>query len=266
MNITVLPSLNYAHGTHAVLSKKYHKTSKPTLNELKTAIGRYFNLIDTLNISDENKAKGKERLGQFLKNVEIINKINPEFAHASAEHKLYVLDDFKQYHNISTNLTGYFKEAFYGSFNLGIVGGSGVLRNSQPCQKDLIWLIKNMGIKTIVNLRKEYKYWEGYNKSDEEAISKKLGIECKNFLLEDNDNPPPSKIEIEEVLNFIDACKKPVMIHCAAGRGRTGIVAAAYRITRQGWKSKDAITEAMHYGFDPDKNPNQVKLIRSFSS
>lgn len=82
--------------------------------------------------------------------------------------------------------------------------------------------------------------------------------------LDDTDDPPPSKALIQTALNAIKTAKKPVMIHCAAGLGRTGMVAAAYRLTKQGVPFDETIQDAVHYGFYPEERPNQTNVLGQF--
>jgi protein tyrosine/serine phosphatase len=77
-------------------------------------------------------------------------------------------------------------------------------------------------------------------------------------------DPPPSHEDIENVLKFLYPCPRPVMFHCAEGVSRTGIVAAAYQLTRKSMKWDDALKIAVYHGFDPSLNPNQMKVMKSF--
>lgn len=236
------------------------------LNEVKSKISAYFNLLNKLDIEEKYKEKGNDRLAQFLKNVDIISENNQDFALSLANHKLSVLQSFERHYKESSNLKGYFKDTYYGSFNIGVLSGDlQVIRDSQPSRKDFEWLIKKAGIKTVINLRTEEDYWQGFSKKDEERICKENGVKYKNFSLEDKDDPPPSKDQIEEVLKYIDSHEKPVLFHCALGKGRTGMTAAAYRLSKQKAGYDEVIKEAAHYGFDKEKNTNQAKVIKEFA-
>jgi hypothetical protein len=51
------------------------------------------------------------------------------------------------------------------------------------------------------------------------------------------------------ILDIIDEPENgPVFVHCRDGVDRTGTIAAIYRITREGWTLRDALTEAERRG------------------
>lgn len=60
-----------------------------------------------------------------------------------------------------------------------------------------------------------------------------------------------------DVLTFLrivtDKASQPVLVHCAQGSDRTGMMVAIYRIVVQGWSKDDALKEMVEggYGFHP---------------
>lgn len=104
--------------------------------------------------------------------------------------------------------------------------------------KQYEWLIKN-NIQSIVTVR-------------EFPLPKKW-LTHTSKLVENNDykfeyvkdyGVPTLKV-LDEIIDFIDYKinkeKKPVMIHCAAGKGRTGTILAAYLMKLEKLSSNDAI-------------------------
>ena len=114
-------------------------------------------------------------------------------------------------------------------------------RGGQPKDGGLQKL-KDLGVKTIVNLRGE----DDHSRAEgEEAQS--LGLHYYGISLPEFSRPKDA--EVERVLGIIDALEnQPVFIHCHHGRDRTGTIVACYRISHDGWTAEHAKDEAGRYG------------------
>jgi protein tyrosine phosphatase (PTP) superfamily phosphohydrolase (DUF442 family) len=75
------------------------------------------------------------------------------------------------------------------------------------------------------------------------------------------DNAHPSRAQVKQFLDFVRTTPGPVFVHCEAGKGRTGVMVAAYRMAIQGWSAADALKEAKQYGLSLY---NQKQFIRSY--
>ncbi|HEU4715044.1 MAG TPA: dual specificity protein phosphatase family protein [Pyrinomonadaceae bacterium] len=114
-------------------------------------------------------------------------------------------------------------------------------RGSQPTQ-DQMAALKAMGVKTIVDLRKDYV-------PEARQWANELGLNYFNIPLK------PSKAATKEQTEYFlslvnDPANGPVYVHCKGGRHRTGALTAAYRITHDGWTAEQAYDEMKKYDFN----------------
>jgi protein tyrosine/serine phosphatase len=118
---------------------------------------------------------------------------------------------------------------------------SQLYRGAQPLEGG-IQRLKQLGIKTIINLRGEDEETHA-ERSEAEA----LGLHYQSIPLPGFSRPPSEKVERAlEIIN--NPAYQPVFVHCHHGKDRTGVVIAAYRITHDGCPSKAAKAEAKRYG------------------
>lgn len=114
-------------------------------------------------------------------------------------------------------------------------------RGAQPTEEGFRRL-KELGIKTIINLRAEDEL--GF--SEKEAVER-LGLQYHNVALPGLSRPGDE--QVAQVMGIIEAPENgPVFIHCRRGSDRTGTIAAIYRISHEGWTAEQALAEAKRYG------------------
>ncbi len=138
----------------------------------------------------------------------------------------------------------------------GNLAGSGL-----PSSYDhLLWLIQN-NVKTIVTVREIPLPDPWFKKIDS------LNLILDSFFLKTDDYNAPTIDELYDVVGYIDDQikeNKPVVVHCAAGKGRTGTVLAAYLIKKDGLNAKDAIKKIRSLRSGSIQSEIQENTINSF--
>ncbi|HEX7179772.1 MAG TPA: dual specificity protein phosphatase 23 [Nitrososphaeraceae archaeon] len=109
-----------------------------------------------------------------------------------------------------------------------------------------MWLV-NHGIGTIVTVRELPLPLEWLSVDDIKASDSKGRTTKKlNYLhLRVEDYHSPSIEEMESTVKFIEneiEGKRAVLVHCAAGKGRTGTILGAYLLKKENLSAKEAIT------------------------
>ncbi len=124
-----------------------------------------------------------------------------------------------------------------GLSNIGRVA-PGILRGAQPAPEGYETL-RRMGIRTVVNLRLRH--------GEKEAVEA-AGMRSVEIPFDTMKSVDPAKVA--RVLDVMtDPRNRPLFVHCAQGKDRTGLVVAVYRIKVDGWSREEAEAEMDAFGF-----------------
>ena len=127
-----------------------------------------------------------------------------------------------------------------GIKNFGKVN-DGYYRGSQP-NKAQMAALKTMGVKTIIDLRRDYV-------PEERQWATETGLNYFNLPLKSHQRA--TNDQAKYFLSLVnDPVNLPVYVHCKGGRHRTGALTAVYRITRDGWTAEQAWEEMKKYDFN----------------
>jgi protein tyrosine phosphatase (PTP) superfamily phosphohydrolase (DUF442 family) len=118
---------------------------------------------------------------------------------------------------------------------------AGYFRGAQPDQAGFRAL-RALGVRTVVNLREAH--------SDATRAAPE-GIELVEIPLHAYlDSDPPTEDEVRAFFDVVlDPAKRPVFVHCAQGKDRTGTMSALYRMEVDGWSPDRAFAEMQSFGF-----------------
>jgi protein tyrosine phosphatase (PTP) superfamily phosphohydrolase (DUF442 family) len=134
---------------------------------------------------------------------------------------------------------------FHGNF--GVVDEDRVFRSAQPLD-GLPALIAEKRIRTVLNLRGGSDADPWY--SAEVAATKRLGIDFYDLPLVATVRP--TRTQLLTVLDLLDRCKYPLLIHCKSGSDRTGLVSGLYLLSRKGVAPEHAENAfSLYYGHVP---------------
>ena len=109
-----------------------------------------------------------------------------------------------------------------------------------------MWLVKH-GIGTIVTVREVPLPLQWLSLDEIKHLdSERTTINKINYLhLRVEDYHSPSIEEIESTVKFIEneiEAERPVLVHCAAGKGRTGTILGAFLLKKENLSADGAIT------------------------
>ena len=138
--------------------------------------------------------------------------------------------------------------------NLGVVDEGVLYRSAQP-KGDVLALIRAHQLGSIVNLRggKDTDDWY----AAEVEATRKAGIDF--FDLPMSAVRRPSRRELLVLLDMLDRCQYPLLVHCKSGSDRTGLVAVLYLMYRKGEPPERALGAfSLAYGHIPLLGPERL--------
>ena len=161
---------------------------------------------------------------------------------------------------VATGATAAIYVRYFGApKRFAVVQADVLYRSAQPTTGQISHLIDEIGLRTVLIVR------EGSSKRipNEVSYASGRGIDVVHIPVKSRQPVPDD--QIETFFRCVDnAASRPVLIHCSAGRHRTGYLCALYRIERQGWTVQQAIDEMLSFGFDAESQSKVLKQLRNY--
>lgn len=142
------------------------------------------------------------------------------------------------------------------AYNFSPVTPGQLYRSGEPDNRFLDYVHQRYGIQRLISLNGR----GGPRKLHEQA--RKLGLETHIFDWTSRAVPP--RDELDHVLALF-SLPGPALVHCAAGKDRTGFAIAAYRL-KQGWTLEKAFAEMEQRWHRPGKRPWFQNWLREHAS
>ena len=155
--------------------------------------------------------------------------------------------------------------------NFRVVEKDKLYRSGQMSLEAMQHTVDEYGIKTVVSLR--YAAREGERPPDwqEEEFCKAHGIRYVRIRPRewnpDADGEIAAEKPVSEFLNVMDDQNVyPVLVHCFAGKHRTGAFCTIYRMEYQHWTNEEAMRELKSLGYtNLDKEEDVQGYLESYS-
>jgi protein tyrosine phosphatase (PTP) superfamily phosphohydrolase (DUF442 family) len=114
--------------------------------------------------------------------------------------------------------------------------------------------LRAQGIRSIVSFCLE--------NDDDARPAEALGLRHTRIPVLDNSTPTGEQVR-DFLLYVAEAQNQPVYCHCEAGKGRTGVMVACYRVAVGRWTAAAAVAEAKSFGL---QLVNQIEFIETFAA
>lgn len=147
--------------------------------------------------------------------------------------------------------------------NFQIVVQNGVYRSGQPKlddKNDSDWkYLKEIGVTIVVKLNKffcEPRYSCVQNEVEEITKAEKYGMKVIPIYMQPEDWPqnwnPLAHPDLKDVMRAVEILEnrgnEKVLVHCAHGKDRTGLVVAAYSVSNKNYCKDAAYLQMKYYG------------------
>ena len=138
-------------------------------------------------------------------------------------------------------------------------------QSAQMPPESLVDVVKEHGIKTVIDLRYDEDIEDAADFEKERAALEKAGIRYVRL--------PAFQVPKDETVNAFleiakDAAERPILVHCEHGQGRSVLFAALYRIEFEGWDPERARRATRLFSWRGSFSPDAPKgtYLRDYES
>jgi protein tyrosine phosphatase (PTP) superfamily phosphohydrolase (DUF442 family) len=146
--------------------------------------------------------------------------------------------------------------------NLHAVVAGQIYRSAQPSGDDIDRWVRELGLRSVVNLRgakgKDDRRWL----ADERSASRRNGIEHVSLRMSSDDIPPAQTLR--ELVRILDTAPRPLLLHCAAGAERSGLASAVAVLLHGGDLAAAHAEFALDKGFVYLVNPRLPRVLDAY--
>ena len=146
--------------------------------------------------------------------------------------------------------------------NFRAVSPGQVYRSGQLTEKQLTEYAREYGIRSILNLRgrnERSDWWK-----EEITAASRLGL--KHYDVRLSSRKEPTEKTVQALVTILQEAPKPLLIHCAGGADRSGLVSAIYLYRFEGYSYKKARRQlSFVYGHNTLLYPDKKSMDRAFA-
>src|SRR5438132_805594 len=130
-----------------------------------------------------------------------------------------------------------------------------VYRSAQLSGRDLEKVIRNYGIRTVINLRGSSDPMPWY--LDECRVTHRLNVSQEDVSCSAGRFPPSH--EFRRLVDILDRCEYPILLHCRQGADRTGLASVLVMLLQTNLSVEEARRHmSVRYGHFPLGRPTNL--------
>lgn len=147
--------------------------------------------------------------------------------------------------------------------NFHVVVQNQCYRSGQPSLRQLEGTVRDLGIRTVINLRGDNDGVNWYDREKQKA--KELGVVHLDAGL--FGRHPPYEDDLHNLIKALDRAVPPILLHCQSGGDRAGLASTAFLLLKSDTPLEEARKQlSLRFGHNPFGNAAcQGRLLDSYA-